>query len=184
MESLSARSAILKPHSAAAGEAVSSIEATLSRMSGKMNVTYAVEGELAQLRIAPPRAPRFAEGLWQHTCFELFLRREQADAYHELNFSPSGEWALYPFDRYREASAGRTVSCTPATMIHVGSSTLLLKASIGLQDIDERYADAPLQVGVSAVIEGIDGSLSYWALAHPSTKPDFHHPDSFALRLP
>jgi hypothetical protein len=40
------------------------------------------------------------------------------------------------------------------------------------------------RIGLSAVIEDVDGGLSYWALAHPSDKPDFHHPDSFALTLP
>ncbi len=40
------------------------------------------------------------------------------------------------------------------------------------------------KVGLSAVIEAIDGTFSYWALAHPSDKPDFHHPDSFVLELP
>jgi hypothetical protein len=38
-------------------------------------------------------------------------------------------------------------------------------------------------MALSAVIEATDGTLSYWALAHPSDKPDFHHPDSFVLEL-
>ncbi len=42
----------------------------------------------------------------------------------------------------------------------------------------------PWMLGVSAVVETKEGSLSYWALAHPPGKPDFHHPDSFALTLP
>jgi hypothetical protein len=40
------------------------------------------------------------------------------------------------------------------------------------------------RLGLSAVIEAVDGAMSYWALAHPSAKPDFHHPDSFVLDLP
>jgi hypothetical protein len=40
-----------------------------------------------------------------------------------------------------------------------------------------------LRVGLSAVIEANDGTLSYWALKHPAAKPDFHHPDSFVLEL-
>ena len=38
--------------------------------------------------------------------------------------------------------------------------------------------------GLTAVIETLDGAISYWALAHPAEKPDFHHPDSFILILP
>ena len=39
-------------------------------------------------------------------------------------------------------------------------------------------------LALSAVIEAEDGQKSYWALAHPSDKPDFHHPQSFVLELP
>jgi hypothetical protein len=35
---------------------------------------------------------------------------------------------------------------------------------------------------LAAVVETTRG-ISYWALHHPADKPDFHHPDSFALRL-
>jgi len=50
---------------------------------------------------------------------------------------------------------------------------------------DDRLAPAgPWSVGLSAVIEEIDGTKSYWALRHPPGPPDFHHPDCFALTLP
>lgn len=40
-----------------------------------------------------------------------------------------------------------------------------------------------MQIALSAVIEEKDGTKSYWALRHPPGKPDFHHPDCFALTL-
>ena len=40
-----------------------------------------------------------------------------------------------------------------------------------------------LQLGLSAVIEEVNGRKSYWALAHPVGKPDFHHNDCFTLEL-
>jgi hypothetical protein len=39
-------------------------------------------------------------------------------------------------------------------------------------------------MGLSAIIEESDGTKSFWALAHPPGKPDFHHPDCFTLELP
>jgi hypothetical protein len=33
------------------------------------------------------------------------------------------------------------------------------------------------------VIEEGDGVLSYWALRHPAARPDFHHPEGFALEI-
>lgn len=44
--------------------------------------------------------------------------------------------------------------------------------------------DGQWLVGLSAVIEEAEGTRSYWALAHPADKPDFHHPDSFACDIP
>jgi hypothetical protein len=41
-----------------------------------------------------------------------------------------------------------------------------------------------LHVGLSAVVKETSGRQSYWALAHPSGKPDFHHSDCFALEVP
>jgi hypothetical protein len=38
-------------------------------------------------------------------------------------------------------------------------------------------------IGLSAVVEATDGSLSYWALAHAPGRPDFHHAHSFGLEL-
>ena len=39
------------------------------------------------------------------------------------------------------------------------------------------------RIGLSAIIEETDGAKSYWALAHPPGKPDFHHPTCFAATL-
>jgi hypothetical protein len=183
MASLSERSATLKRHSAGAGDPVTAIQARFSRAEDTMTVSYDLEGELTRLRIPCPRAPRFAKRLWQHTCFELFLRRESGDAYHEVNLSPSGEWAVYAFERYREPAPVEVTTWTPRTTLHTERSRLQLEVAVSLRDIDPSYADAALRVGVSAVMEDAEGALSYWALAHSSDKPDFHHPDSFVLQL-
>ena len=44
--------------------------------------------------------------------------------------------------------------------------------------------DAVGPLGLSAVLEDLNGEKTWWALAHAPDKPDFHHPDSFALELP
>jgi len=43
--------------------------------------------------------------------------------------------------------------------------------------------DARWRLGLSALIEEPSGHKSYWALAHPPGKADFHHPDCFAHEL-
>ena len=51
---------------------------------------------------------------------------------------------------------------------------------------DERELDHGLEweIGLSAVIEEIGGTKSYWALAHGRGPPDFHDPTCFAYHLP
>ncbi len=39
-------------------------------------------------------------------------------------------------------------------------------------------------LGLSAVIQEVDGTKSYWALAHAPGPPDFHNPDCFIATLP
>ena len=41
----------------------------------------------------------------------------------------------------------------------------------------------PWRYGLSAVIEEAGAVKSYWSLAHPPGKPDFHHPTCFAATL-
>jgi len=58
----------------------------------------------------------------------------------------------------------------------------VLQASLNLgQPLFSR--GSTLRVGLSAVIEEINGHRSYWALAHPPGNADFHHSDCFALEL-
>ena len=42
---------------------------------------------------------------------------------------------------------------------------------------------AVLSLDLCAVIEELDGHLSYWALHHPAAHADFHHRDGRTLRL-
>jgi len=65
---------------------------------------------------------------------------------------------------------------TPSPEVAVRQTERQLIVEVGIDAVRGRTA-------LSAVIESADGTRSYWALAHPSDKPDFHHPDSFLLDL-
>jgi hypothetical protein len=64
----------------------------------------------------------------------------------------------------------------PRIAVRRGPGKLELEALI-------RVEGSRLLIGLAAVIEAADGSLSYWALRHPPGKPDFHHRGAFALEL-
>jgi hypothetical protein len=167
-------------------DAVRGIAARVCRKrEGRLAVTYVLEGDLDRLRVPAFREPRVASGLWRHTCCELFVARRGLPAYHEFNLSPSGEWAAYAFDGCRMARADESSAAIPAPELAVrdAASKLELDAVICLDRIPALHPGVPLSLALSAVLEERDGALSYWALRHPAGKPDFHHPEAFALEL-
>ena len=155
--------------------AVQAIEvAATPARGGLLALSYSIQGDIARLRI-PPAAPRaIGERLWQHTCCEAFLAASPGGPYREFNFSPSGQWAAYAFERYREGAA-----------LDVADPQIRVTSTPGEFGL---HACIPVLPGtacaaLTAVVEEADGRLSYWALRHPPGKPDFHHPAGFALEL-
>jgi hypothetical protein len=72
----------------------------------------------------------------------------------------------------------------PVVSLHQRDGSWELRADLDLSSAPGLTDEWAWQTGLSAVVETKDGGISYWALAHPPGKPDFHHPDSFALTLP
>ena len=147
--------------------------------SGVLSLAFALQGDLASLRIPEARPSRSTGGLWRHTCFEAFAMAGEGPGYREFNFSPSGAWAVSTFRGYRVA-AELKVDQGPAIVVRRSGDLLEL-------DIELRPEVLPpgrlLRLGLSAVVEDVDGMLSYWALRHPPGQPDFHHTDAFAMQL-
>lgn len=169
-------------HPGTRSAAVRGVTARLKRGDGNLELIYALEAELPRLRIPPPGHARIGEKLWQHTCFELFIARRMP-AYHEFNFSPSREWTAYAFSRYRDGVQLTDEALDPQVTLRTGPDRLELDATVHLERLSSLHIAEKLSLALSAVIEDADGGLSYWALRHPPGKPDFHHPEAFALAL-
>ena len=103
--------------------------------------------------------------------------------YHEFNFAPSGEWCVHAFAKYREGGPLADEALTPRIAVRSRAECLELDASIPLDRLSAMHPHATLTLALSAVVEDEHGGLTYWALEHPPGKPDFHHPDAFALEL-
>ncbi len=113
----------------------------------------------------------------------MFIAVKGEPRYYEFNFSPSGEWAAYAFRGYRDGGPIEDDDLHPEIVVRSAANSFELEALVRLGRLQAIKPQMPLWMGLSAVIEENDGTLSYWALKHPSGKPDFHHPDSFALEL-
>lgn len=144
-------------------------------------VRYLLQGDMAQLRI-PPKSikPGPSDNLWQHTCFETFMNQADEKAYAEFNFSPSGDWATYTFSDERQRDTRTVEMISPQIVVAQSPKTLSLQAWISLS---EPQRGQSFNLGLCAVIESQDGSLSYWALHHPQARADFHRKAGWTASL-
>ncbi len=145
-------------------------------------MTFRLDGDIRLIQVPSPGAPCIATQLWRHTCFEAFIAVPGQPAYHEFNFAPSGEWAVFAFDAYRNGGLLANEMMPPHIAVRSTDSRLALDAVVRLDSLSDVHPCASLRIGLSAVIEASDG-ISYWALRHPADKPDFHDADGFALLL-
>ncbi len=177
--------ALLLAHPYTPGEWVWSIAAEVQLDAPATLVCrYELHGEVSRLRVPAARTGRRADGLWQHTCFEVFAAAAQAgQGYYEFNFSPSLEWAAYRFSEYREGMTPANLARAPGLSARRTPDRLELTAHLYLEGLPELARGPLLHLGLTAVIEDDSGSLSYWALRHAPGNPDFHDPDAFALEL-
>ena len=175
--------AVLVLHPASPRLGVEAIHAMVGlEAHGDLALTYVLSGDLEGLRIPAEGPVSPGDRLWEHTCFEAFLRADDAPEYLEFNFSPARQWASYSFKGYREADGPWSVT---APSIEVRRSVDRLELSVRLP----RAAAVPMhgasrfRFGLSAVIESSLGQMAYWALRHAEGRPDFHHADAFALAV-
>ena len=165
--------------------AVTNVDVDVARPhAGSLLLSYFVTGKIGDLRLPPVVTAARADELWQHTCFEAFVGTSADAAYYEFNFAPSTQWAAYRFSSYR--SGMRVATEVSAARIGVQSSPVCytLQASLELDWLSRLPSGARWRLGLSAVIEETSSRRSYWALAHPPGKADFHHSDCFAYELP
>jgi hypothetical protein len=169
----------LQPHPGYLPLAVTGVEARVIGMDENwLRVRWRIEGS-GQLSVPPFAGRGRADNLWKTTCFELFLKTPGGTSYVELNLSPSERWAAYDFSDYREGITDRPMDREPACTMRLGSSFAIFDAAIPAAGLPAM----PWQLGICAVIEEEGGVISYWAVAHPDGKPDFHHPACFAVTL-
>lgn len=170
----------LIPHPDSPCKAVTGIEAEAVRSGpGLLALRYVLSGSLGDLVLPPRTASARTDGLWRHTCFEAFVSAPPHRGYCEFNLAPSSAWAAYRFDGYREGMRPAD-GAAPRIEVRSAGGALELRALLDLGDMP----DTAWRVGLSAVVEAADGGISYWALAHPPGKPDFHNADCFVLELP
>ena len=170
-------------HPSCRTKAVRAIRARIHRTADdQLRINFVLDGDLRSIVVPSPTTSRIGHELWRHTCFEAFIAIEGRQAYYEFNFAPSSEWTIYAMRAYRDGAPLADESMRPEILVRSSAIPLELDAVVHLDRLSAEHARAPLRVGLTAVVEAVDG-YSHWALVHPESKPDFHNPLGFALRL-
>lgn len=137
-------------------------------------LSYHLSGTLDSVILDPPSVK--AHELWKHTCFEFFLRLD-GESYLEFNFSPSGQFYTFQFDRYRETAKNSLYDMSERTKIvpQRSKDSFRLNAQIDLPFAVKQ----PVKGSLTSVVELSDHTLTYWAVNHTRKTADFHAPESF-----
>lgn len=151
--------------------------------NGGARFVFELDADLSRLCVPAGGEPGPADELWRRTCFEVFIAAPGGDAYHEYNFSPSGQWAHYAFSAYRERDALFSPASAPRVHCSLRADGLTLEAELSASSLPARTDDDSFSVNLCAVIEHADGKIEYWAVGHPTTQPDFHDRKGFVLAL-
>jgi hypothetical protein len=184
MSGLAPRCVALVRHPSTPAPAVRRIDVELaSTPEGGLRLRYFLDGDVSAIALPTTAASRQADGLWQHTCFEAFIGGRGSRAYCEFNFSPTTEWAAYGFSTYRAGMVPINHTNPPTIAVSVTDDRIALEALVPLEALLALPGNGTLLLGFAAVIEDQDGNRSYWALAHPAEKPDFHSPAGFVLEI-
>lgn len=165
----------LLPHSSTPCAFVHALSVQAQPSGDSLRLAYIVSGDVQRLTVPESRPPARADGLWQTTCFEIFLRPHGSGAYQEFNFSPSGQWAAYSFTGYRQGMAALDQPRPPRIECVYTAQRL----EVDVQFHSPLLAQRDLRAALSAVLQHSDGQISYWALAHPQARPDFHDAAGF-----
>ena len=174
----------LKCHPDSPCVAAAQIEVEIAHpSSGRLKLSYNVTGKMSDIRMPAIVAATRGEELWQHTCFEAFVRASSGTAYYEFNFSPSTQWAAYWFTGYRSGMCAPAEIGAFAIDVQGTADCYTLQTSLELDRLSGLPKTGLWRLGLSAIIEEASGRKSYWALAHPPGKPDFHHADCFAHEI-
>jgi hypothetical protein len=115
------------------------------------------------------------DGLWNDTCFEMFLMPAGAHGYYEFNFSYSA-WNVYKFTDYRTPQP--PAASLDFTLQHVQWDQKILQIKF-----ESKKQIGSAAVGITAVLKEASGQKHHMAIAHKGEKPDFHLADSFILKI-
>lgn len=137
-------------------------------------LTVVITGSIADICWPSGNAGRLKDNLWQHTCAEWFIAKS-GTTYIELNYSPSGDYAVYGFYDYRQRSeqlTGQLQQSLLAPELQLSKSAQQAQLII-TQRLPFSLSNTD-RMAVTFVLKTISGQSYYYAYRHRRASADFH----------
>lgn len=159
------------------------IESELNTNNNSLYISYKVTGSLAAIDLGTghPKHARVIK-LWEKSCFELFIKNS-SDQYIEFNFSPEFEWNAFFFNKKGDPLKEYTPINAVKFDILLSLDVFHIIVELDKNKFPEGFFSGELSAGITSVIQDKNKKLSYWALSHEDTRPNFHHFDSFKYKF-
>jgi hypothetical protein len=158
------------------------INGRVNRKGDLLSIEYQLFGDLNAISIdSPTSTPRRQFHLWEATCFEFFIGIPGDANYWEFNLSPSGNWAVFALDDYRQGLRDELAFTSLPFKVDRYPNYITLSLEFDLSELI--LAEQDLEMSVTTVIKSSQDELSYWAIAHSSKEADFHLRNSFSIKM-
>ncbi len=152
----------------------------LERTGSNLILTFELTDPAHNLELPPafraegPQVKR-EDGLWNDTCFEMFLRPARSRTYYEFNFALTPAWNEYIFSDYRTPQPPEACADFSLQYIHWDGRNLKI-------ELKGANAETMFDISLNAVLKEKSGVKHYMALAHKGAKADFHLAENFILK--
>jgi hypothetical protein len=152
---------------------------------GVLKVAFELTGDLEKvLTSSPEEIPSRVIGLWKSTCFEMFIKNKKSEEYFEFNCSTANNWNVFYFPKQKAALKEFLPIANLASSSVQNKDSITVSFWIDLVKFPTSFwIEGEMNCGLTTVLESDSGELSYWALKHLDTKPNFHMEKSFIYQL-
>ena len=156
------------------------VSSEIRMVNSNLEVEFLISGDIQSLLLAPKaQISRRVIGLWESTCFELFILNNQTLSYYEFNFSSEGHWNSFYFPKkkspLKQADSFQDIKIDVNLTIDI----FRIKATLDLYSFMPNFwKEESMSFGLTTILES-EGNLSYWALSHQDDEPNFHNFKTF-----
>lgn len=159
------------------------IEASLATHGPILKLSYKILSGLDEVLFSRSEEEhRRVIGLWESTCFECFIKKPNTTNYYEFNFSTEGHWDCFYFKRPGDQLKECELVQRPQINISHNETELSITVEIDTSQLTpDFWNESNMEFGLTSVIEDKQNNISYWAIKHLDTKPNFHNFESFEI---